>query len=223
MFSWITLLRIKMAHGLYSPEYCECFARKRSSDLMTAYPFKEAIDDDFTSHFKITELANKLTPTICEQSLLLPRINFGDSFDTFLKIYGKPELFNAAHERHMPFRVAGFKGKNGKVQFKNLLFFSDKTFVMNEFQIYNGTDEKQLEVTQEILTSKGIHTTLSGNVHELFVDKNDNCLLVMKLAFGITISGFNRLNETLIQTCIKLRPDSFEEEEEESSNPLDSL
>jgi hypothetical protein len=212
-----------MAHGLYSPEYCESFARKRSSDLMTAYPFKEAIDDDFTSHFKGTELANNLLAKFCDQSLLLPKIQFGDGFDTFLKVYGKPELFNASYERNLPFRVAGFKGKNGKVQYKNLLFFADKTFVMNEFQIYNGTDDKQLELAQEILTSKGIQTTLNGNEHKLFIDKDQNCLLIMKLAFGITISGFNKANEILLQTCVKLRPDSFEEPEEEGTNPLDTL
>lgn len=223
MFSWITLLRIKMAHGLYSPEYCECFARKRSSDLMTAYPFKEAIDDDFTSHFKASELAANLPSTPCAQSLLLPKIKFGDSFDTFLKTYGKPELFNAAYERNLPFRVAGFKGKNGKVQFKNLLFFTDKTFVMNEFHVYNGSEDKQVELIQEVLASKGIHTTLAGSTHELFIDQEQNCLLVMKLAFGITISGFNLGSNDLIQTCLKLRPDSFEEPEEEGSNPLDSL
>jgi hypothetical protein len=212
-----------MAHGLYSPEYCECFARKRSSDLMTAYPFKEAINDDFTSHFKASELANNLPSTSSEQSLLLPKIKFGESFDAFLKIYGKPELFNASYERNLPFRVAGFKGKNGKVQFKNLLFFSDKTFVMNEFHVYNGTEEKQLELIQEILSSKGLRTTLAGNMHELFIDKDQNCLLVMKLAFGITISGFNKNNNDLIQTCIKLRPDTFEEEEDEGPNALDTL
>jgi hypothetical protein len=190
---------------------------------MTAYPFKEAIDDDFTSHFKVTELAEQLIQATHNQLLVLPRINFGDTFDTFIKAYGKPELFNASYERNLPFRVAGFKGKNGKVQYKNLLFFADKTFVMNEFQIYNGTDDKQLELAQEILTSKGIQTTLNGNEHKLFIDKDQNCLLIMKLAFGITISGFNKANEILLQTCVKLRPDSFEEPEEEGTNPLDTL
>lgn len=94
---------------------------------------------------------------------------------------------------------------------------------MNEFHVYNGTEDKQMELIQETLTSKGIQTTLSGNLHELFMDKEQNCLLVMKLAFGITISGFTKQNDDLIQTCIKLRPDTFEEAEEEGSNPLDTL
>ncbi len=220
MLSFITLTRIRMVHGVYSPEYCECFARKKGSDLMTAYPFKQAIDDDFTSHFMVADKANHENSIQYPSSLILNRIDFNQNFESLLKEYGKPELFNAAYEKNIPFMVAGYKGKSGKIQYKNLMFFVDKTFVMSEFQIYGGADDQQLSLAKEILTSKSIHADLSSNDHLFLTDNQNNCLLLMKLAFGISIISFNKNNELLIKTCLKLQPDKFDDNDVyEDENP----
>lgn len=201
MFRFLTLTKLRFTKGLYSPEYNQFFTRSKSNDYNSVFAFSPAMESTLAAHLRSIVNLDYSSAKSSINPMKLNRIDFGQSFDECLSKYGRPNLFSAAIEREVPYRVAGFKGTNGTVLYKTLLFFADKTFIMSEFHIYSGTDEQHMAFLSKILKSRSIDLKATDDDSQILIDSKNNILLVKKLAFRIIVVAFNRSNDALKETC----------------------
>lgn len=201
MFRFLTLTKLRFTKGLYSPEYNQFYTRSKSNDYNVVFAFNPAMESTLAAHLRSIADLDYTSAKSSISPMKLNRINFGESFEECIRKYGRPNLFSAAIEREVPYRVAGFKGTNGTVLYKTLLFFADKTFIMSEFHIYSGTDNQHLAFLDKILKSRNIDMKLTNEDSQILIDSKNNILLVKKLAFRIIVVAFNKSNDALKATC----------------------
>jgi hypothetical protein len=189
----IILLQItRWLYGAYSLKYYKLFISLYSKDLAIREPYLPATDDGYIPHIWVT-----MHPTYNHHILLdgkldlMTKIRIGSKFKELLATYGPPDYFSAFIHRDLPVTIAAYKGKSGKVKYKKLFFYVSETLVLNKIKMNSGSESDQAALVQKILELKNLNIILPETGNTLISDNLKTNLLLLHLAFGISVYNWN--------------------------------
>lgn len=200
MFKAFILTGVLLKKGFYSPEYYQLYSKLRTNDYRQAFAVKPAIDDRFSDHFNSVESILESTSTKVDYPLDINKIPFNSTFSQFVKVYGKPQLFNACYEMGVPLRAAAYRGNSGSLLYKSVFFFVGKSFVLSEFSVYNGSDEQQKQFMDLVLKSKNIEIPKTTGFPVKLQNRDQEILHLEQHPFKLTATCFVASDRLLLET-----------------------
>lgn len=200
MIKALRLTGVLLKKGFYSPEYYQLYSKLRTNDYRQAFAVKPAIDDRFSDHFNSIDSIIESNPIKIDKSLDINKIPFGSTFSQFVKVYGKPLLFNACFERGVPLMAAGYRGNSGSLMYKSVYIFVDKLFILSEFSVYNGPDEQQKQFMDLVLKSKNIEIPTTTGFPVKLQNRDQEILHLEQHPFKLTATCFVASDRLLLET-----------------------
>jgi hypothetical protein len=219
MFKILLLQITRLCYGAYSLKYYRLFISLYSKDLVIREPYLPATDDGYVPHIWVTMHPTFDHHILLEEKLdLLTNIRIGSNFKELLANFGPPDYFSAFIHKDLPVTIAAYKGKSGKVKYKNLFFYVSGILILNKIKMVSGSESDHSSFAQKILELKHLKIILPEEGNTLITDNFKTNLLLLRLAFGISVYTWNSEQPELIRLIQYIMANTRVQETESNDN-----